>query len=196
MRITGGTLRGRTVYCPPGIIRPAMDRMRESVFSILGSLDGASFLDLFSGSGLVGLEAWSRGANPVVLVEKDRGKRRGILKNIGDLESGPVLRMEPVERYVQRNRRVFDVVYLDPPFDYAYKQDLLRRLGESATLHDDTIILIHAPASEDLPETISATTSLIRYDQRDYGGSRVHFYRREQTAGDETPGDETPAVNA
>ncbi len=71
MRITGGTIRGRRVVCPPGVIRPAMDRMRESMFSILGPLDGFSFLDLFTGSGLVGLEAWSRGARPVVLVEKD-----------------------------------------------------------------------------------------------------------------------------
>ena len=60
--------------CPPGIIRPAMDRMRESMFAVLGPLERESFLDLFSGSGLVGLEAWSRGARPVVLVEKDRGK--------------------------------------------------------------------------------------------------------------------------
>jgi 16S rRNA (guanine966-N2)-methyltransferase len=71
MRITGGQYRGRVVKCPPGVIRPAMDRMRESLFSILGSLEGMSFLDMFSGSGVVGLEAASRGAKPVHVVEKD-----------------------------------------------------------------------------------------------------------------------------
>ena len=60
MRITGGRYNGRTVKCPKGIIRPAMDRMRESMFSILGPMDGLSYLDLFSGSGSVGLEAASR----------------------------------------------------------------------------------------------------------------------------------------
>ncbi|MFW6253274.1 MAG: RsmD family RNA methyltransferase, partial [bacterium] len=62
MRITGGSLRGRVVKVPPGEIRPTMDRMRESMFSILGPLHGRSFLDLFGGSGIVALEAVSRGA--------------------------------------------------------------------------------------------------------------------------------------
>ena len=75
MRITGGIYRGRRIVCPPGIIRPAMDMMRESLFSILGPLEGMSFLDLFSGSGCVGIEAASRGASLVHLVEKDRQKR-------------------------------------------------------------------------------------------------------------------------
>ena len=59
MSITGGELRGRTIKCPDGVIRPAMDRMRESLFSILGDLSGKSFLDLFSGSGTIAIEAVS-----------------------------------------------------------------------------------------------------------------------------------------
>ena len=81
MRITGGTLKNRQVQCPKGIIRPAMDRMRESLFAILGDLGGKSFLDLFTGSGMCGLEAYSRGAYPVVLVEKDKDKFPILLKN-------------------------------------------------------------------------------------------------------------------
>ena len=67
MRITGGTLCGRRIEMPDGIIRPAMDRMRESVFAILGDLSGRSFLDIFSGSGIIALEAASRGADPRAL---------------------------------------------------------------------------------------------------------------------------------
>ena len=78
MRITGGQYVRRNIICPPGIIRPAMDRMRESLFSILGPLDGTSFLDLFSGSGCVAIEAASRGASPIHLVEGDRGKKETI----------------------------------------------------------------------------------------------------------------------
>ncbi len=71
MRVTGGMYRGRRIDCPPGDIRPAMDRMRVSLFAVLGDLSGTSFLDLFSGSGVIGVEAASRGAAPVVLVERD-----------------------------------------------------------------------------------------------------------------------------
>ena len=74
MRITGGTLCGRIIKCPDGIIRPAMDRMRESLFSILGDLTGKSFLDMFAGSGILSLEAASRGATKIDLVEKDKLK--------------------------------------------------------------------------------------------------------------------------
>ncbi|MFW5826485.1 MAG: 16S rRNA (guanine(966)-N(2))-methyltransferase RsmD [Alkalispirochaeta sp.] len=174
MRISGGSLRGRTVICPPGVIRPAMDRMRESMFSILGDLNDLSFLDLFSGSGLVGLEAWSRGSRPVVLVEKDRGKRRDILANITDLAPAPTLRVEPVERFIARNRTSFDVVYLDPPFAYRYKADLLSRIATSSTIHERSRILIHAPRQETLsPEKVG----LVVEDRREYGGSAVTFFR-------------------
>ena len=74
MRITGGTLKGRMIKGPDGIIRPAMDKMRESFFAILGGLEGKAFLDLFSGSGIIALEAASRGAERVVLCEKDKIK--------------------------------------------------------------------------------------------------------------------------
>lgn len=175
MRISGGMLSGRTVRCPPGVIRPAMDRMRESIFSILGPLEEMSFLDLFSGSGVVGLEAYSRGARPVVLVEKDAGKRRVIQQNITELDPRPQLRIEPVERFVARAREPFDVVYLDPPFDYRYKEDLLKRIAVSRLLRETTRVLIHVPSDERLPEQIGA---LEQVDRREYGGSAVSFYRR------------------
>ena len=174
MRISGGSLRGREVVCPPGVIRPAMSRMRESLFSILGPLDGLSFLDLFSGSGLVGLEAWSRGARPVMLVERDRGKRRDILRILNGLEPRPVLRVEPVERFVARNRSVFDLIYLDPPFDYRHKNDLLGRLASSAAAGPESRILIHAPTGED-PE--AGLEGLELTDRRAYGGSTLTFLR-------------------
>ncbi|MDE5797523.1 MAG: RsmD family RNA methyltransferase, partial [Treponemataceae bacterium] len=86
MRITGGALAGRIIRCPDGIIRPAMDRMRESVFAILGDLSGASWLDMFSGSGTVAIEAVSRGATDVQLCEKDRIKADTILENVAITE--------------------------------------------------------------------------------------------------------------
>jgi 16S rRNA (guanine(966)-N(2))-methyltransferase RsmD len=152
--------------------------MRESMFSILGDLNGLSFLDLFSGSGLVGLEAWSRGAGPVLLVEKDRGKKRDILKNIADLSPAPTLRIEPVERFVARNHTAFDVIYLDPPFAYRFKADLLSRIAVSPSVHDRSRILLHAPRQEQFSQE---STGLTVEDRRDYGGSSVTFFRAPQT---------------
>ncbi|TVR68033.1 MAG: 16S rRNA (guanine(966)-N(2))-methyltransferase RsmD [Spirochaetaceae bacterium] len=188
MRISGGTLRGRTVHCPPGVIRPAMDRMRESFFSILGPLEGRSFLDLFSGSGLVGLEAYSRGARPVVLVERDGGKRRVIRRNLEGLDQPPQLRIEPAERYVARTRTPFSIVYLDPPFDYPHKLDLLQRIARSRIVQEGTEVLMHLPTGEALPERIGAERSgappgaLCLRDRRVYGGSALSFFRLESIA--------------
>jgi len=76
MRITGGSLKGRIIKCPAGIIRPAMDKMRESVFAIIqDKVQDAAFLDLFSGSGIIALEAVSRRAASAVMVEKDPKKK-------------------------------------------------------------------------------------------------------------------------
>jgi RNA methyltransferase, rsmD family len=175
MRITGGSLKNRQVICPKGIIRPAMDRMRESLFAILGNLDGKSFLDLFTGSGMCGLEAYSRGAYPVVLVEKDRGKFPILLKNAALAEKKLECKCMPVELYLTRTKDSFDIIYLDPPFPYAFHYDLLHTIAESPILKAGGLALIHRPKEKNLPEEI---LSLARIDQRAYGRSIVDFYRK------------------
>jgi 16S rRNA G966 N2-methylase RsmD len=107
MRVTGGEYGGRRIAVPSGEIRPAMDRMRESLFSILtsayGTLEGLSVLDLFSGSGSMALEALSRGARSAVLVERDRGKAAVIRENLAHIEPARwKLVIAPAERYVKR----------------------------------------------------------------------------------------------
>lgn len=171
MRITGGIYKGRNIKCPKGVIRPAMDRMRESMFSILGSLQGQSFLDLFSGSGLVGIEAASRGAEPVQLVEMDRQKRRVIMENISIVESSISLTMIPAERFIKCMNREFDIIYMDPPFDYREKEKLLRTLPEEHI--KNSTVIIHFPKEDTLSEQIE---SLTMYDKRKYGRSQLWFY--------------------
>ena len=177
MRVTGGRYRGRTVECPKGIIRPAMDRMRESLFAILGDLSGLSFLDLFSGSGVIGIEAASRGAFPVMLVEKDPGKRITIQKNISFVETEIRLQIMPVERFVKSWRQAFDFVFLDPPFRYDYKDELLGMLARSRLLKPGTQVLLHYPDEERRPERIGP---LVLRDRREYGRSIVLFYEAEE----------------
>jgi 16S rRNA (guanine966-N2)-methyltransferase len=175
MRITGGKYRGRSVKCPPGVIRPAMDRMRESMFSILGPLEGYSFLDLFSGSGLVGIEAASRGASPVVLVEMDRKKRPVIVKNIEMVESQISLVMMSVERFFRSGMGTYDIIYLDPPFPMPHKQSLIGSIEKSRLLAPEGKVLIHHPSEEKWPRELG---SLSCYDERSYGRSILRFFRR------------------
>ena len=180
MRITGGLYRGRRILCPPGVIRPAMDRMRESMFAILGDLAGLSFLDLFSGSGVVGIEAASRGADPVWLVERDRRKRRTIQRNMEFVETDVELRMMPVEAFLRKPPREFDLIYLDPPFAFRGKTELLQSVCKSRTLAPDGRLLIHAPSEDPMPDGVA---DLELYDRRTYGRSILSFYRLSEESG-------------
>lgn len=177
MRVTGGIYSGRQVKCPKGIIRPSMDRMRESVFSILGNLEGLSFLDMFSGSGIIGIEAASRGAEPVVLVEKDFIKKNVIKENISFVESEISLRLMSVERYIQcMPDGSFNLIFLDPPFPRQKKKDLIYKIGESELLNENGILMIHYPQEDNLNEEQFEKFDLI--DERKYGRSIVLFYRK------------------
>lgn len=175
MRITGGILKNRIAVCPKGIIRPAMDRMRESVFSILGDLTGLSFLDLFSGSGICALEAYSRGAYPVFLVEKDSGKFPVLLENVAMAEKRIMCKKMSVELFLKRTCETFDVIYIDPPFPYKFHTELLEMISDYPVLKDKGLVLMHRPAEKEQPEIIK---SLKRIDKRIYGRSIVDFYRK------------------
>lgn len=176
MRITGGLYRGRTITCPPGIIRPAMDRMRESLFSILQDISNQSFLDLFSGSGLVGIEAASRGASPVHLVEMDGGKRPTILKNISFVESEIKLFIANVLRFLPQAKRTYDIIYADPPFPMKDKLSIAALVDKHHVLNEEGLFIIHYPAEEQSlwPEQIG---TLQWIDERKYGRSLLRFYK-------------------
>jgi 16S rRNA (guanine966-N2)-methyltransferase len=175
MRITGGLYKGRKIVCPPGEIRPAMDRMRESLFAILGDLAGCSWLDLFAGSGVVGIEAASRGAEPVVFVEKDIRKKRTLARNISFVAADTRIYIMPAQRYLgRRDPGSFDYIYLDPPFAQAGKEALLGRIAAGELLRPGGMAIIHAPREEELPELIGG---LALADRRRYGRSVLSFYR-------------------
>ncbi len=179
MRITGGIYRGRTVACPPGIIRPAMDMMRESLFSILGSLEGKTWLDLFTGSGCVGIEAASREASLVHLVEKDRQKKATIMNNISMVESEIKLFMADVRRFIPTAKMQYDIIYADPPFPMQGKVDLAKAIDKRKLLTPGGLFIIHYPSEEkkQWPEEVG---SLVCYDERKYGRSTLRFYRNSQ----------------
>ena len=174
MRITGGSLCGRKVEVPDGVIRPAMDRMRESVFAVLGDLSGLSFLDVFSGSGIIALEAASRGAERVDAVEMDPIKRATLIKNVSIAPERVECRCVPVERFILRCERRYSVVFCDPPFPYAHKADIVRSIAERGVVEPGGLVMIHYPAEESMPESHAG---LALDDERAYGRSTVRFYR-------------------
>lgn len=179
MRITGGKLKGRTTEVPGGkmAIRPAMDRMRESIFDIIGpELEGKSFLDLFSGSGTIAIEAVSHGASSVSLCEMDKAKAKTVLKNVSMTEDVGVridCHFMAVELYLKRCKGPFDFIFFDPPFPYKFRQQLVEEVARRSLLSPNGKLLIHHPSEDPLPEQIG---NLVRFDQRIYGRSIVDFF--------------------
>ena len=151
-----------------------MDRMRESVFAILGDISGKSFLDFFSGSGIIALEAASRGALYIEAVEADPLKRVTLLDNI---KISPVrinCRFVPVELYVKRAKKRFDIIFCDPPFAYKYKWELIKLISASNLMSEDSMLLLHHP-KDDFCENPSPNLSL--KDFRKFGHSFVSFFQ-------------------
>lgn len=186
MRITGGVLLNRRVICPPGVIRPAMDRMRESLFSILTSrmsLDGISFLDLFSGSGLLSIEVASRGASVVHAVEKDYGKKAVIEKNFSLLDGLSVeyrLFLKDAFKFLERDEHLtYDIIYADPPFPLKGKEKLLLFFDNNSTfLKDDGYFIVHIP-KEDVKLWSEEGGTYKRVLLREYGRSVLLFYQKK-----------------
>jgi 16S rRNA (guanine966-N2)-methyltransferase len=123
VRIVAGEHRGARIYAPKGdATRPTSDRVREAAFNLIGPVDGASVLDLFAGSGAMGLEALSRGASTATFVESDRDACRTIDRNVEKLRvTGATVLQRDVFQALAADRRSYDLVLCDPP--YGFDQD-------------------------------------------------------------------------
>jgi 16S rRNA (guanine966-N2)-methyltransferase len=174
MRIVAGTHRGHTIYAPRGLdTRPTSDRVRENVFNIVGPLEGATVLDLFAGSGALGLEALSRGAARAVFVERDAEAVRTIERNLDKLRlSGTVLRQDAVTTLAREagTGRKYDLVLADPPYDaYDELQPQLARYLPSV-LADDGLLVVETAARIEPVLPLPLRTS------RTYGSVRVTVF--------------------
>lgn len=177
-RIIAGTYGGRRLHTPKGALtRPTSDRTREALFSSLaarGVLDGARVLDLFAGSGALGIEAISRGADSAVLVDRDRSAVSSMKRSLGDLglRSARVVSRD-VGAFVGGPPEPFDLVFLDPPYDL--DEDTLGRILDRLTdgwLADDALVVVERSARSPEP-TWPAGLAL---DQtRTYGETAIHL---------------------
>jgi 16S rRNA (guanine966-N2)-methyltransferase len=141
---------------------------------VLGDIAGHSFLDLFSGSGVLGVEAASRGAWPVVCVEKDPQKRAQLIKNLSISEQRIECHIMPVELFLKRTKGRFDLIFCDPPFPYAFRDDLIATIAARGILAPSGRLLMHRP-KEDRPGP--CPQGLECADQRNYGRSIIDIYR-------------------
>ncbi|MBN2621981.1 MAG: 16S rRNA (guanine(966)-N(2))-methyltransferase RsmD [Acidimicrobiales bacterium] len=170
MRVVAGTARGRTLVAPPGArTRPTTDRVREAVFNALwsrGALEGARVVDLFAGSGALGVEALSRGAAHATFVDSDRAARAAIRRNLEacGLADRATVVAAPVERWVAAHGgdERFDLVFCDPPYAFDRWAELLSSLPAD-------LVVIEAAA----PVALPAGWALER--QSRYGGTWVGF---------------------
>ncbi len=181
MRIVAGTARGRTLRGPKSqSIRPTADRVRESLFNILGQwTEGLAVLDLFAGTGSLALEAISRGAAAALLVDKDREALalcRGNAAALGFAEQVEIWAM-PVDRAVERlarEGRRFDLIFTDPPYVLEAAETLIARIDAAGLLAPGGRLVFEHGKEEASPEQAG---SLERYDQRQFGETRISFYR-------------------
>ena len=120
MRVVAGAFKGRRLSAPRGTrTRPTADRVREALFSMLGDVEGARVLDLFAGSGALGIEALSRGAACAVFVERDARAAAAIERNLAAVGADARIARQDVSRFLGRDEGPYDLVFCDPPYDSA-----------------------------------------------------------------------------
>ena len=161
MRIIAGTYRGHRIAAPKGReTRPTSDRVRENAFNLIGPVDDAEVLDLFAGSGAMGLEALSRGAAHATFVEHDRDACRVIDANLDKLGlKATVLQLDAV-RALQQERRTYDLVLCDPPYDYETErlaQHLAKVLTDVGVLVWESSSRLPAPEVQGLRQRTTRT---------------------------------------
>ncbi|MFC1658679.1 16S rRNA (guanine(966)-N(2))-methyltransferase RsmD [Candidatus Omnitrophota bacterium] len=186
MRIISGQLKGRKIELPAGI-RPTQDKVRKALFDILGDISGLSLLELYAGSGAVGLEALSQGAGRVVFVDKDRECIKVIRENIAKMgisaESETshcrVIAMdieEAIKRLDKRGEQ-FEVVFLDPPYYQELVKKTLKMLNRCDILSPCGFVVCQHFKKDSLP---AETEGLILVKQAEYGDTVLSFYKKRQ----------------
>jgi 16S rRNA (guanine966-N2)-methyltransferase len=185
MRIIAGEAKGRRIKAPRGrATRPMRDFVREAVFSMLADqTSGARVLDLFAGSGSLGLEALSRGAREAVFVDRGSEPSRIIQENLdmlGMADRGAVVRAEILDylRKAHSPQVPFNLIFIDPPFriDVNYRQKMLKSLAEGGFLAPSAVVIIEAPLRSSPP---GPPEGVHFRERRKYGESAVDVYVRE-----------------
>ena len=180
MRIIGGIHRSRNIVYPldETKVRPTKDRIREAVFSILQyHMVDKDVLDVFAGSGAYGLESISRGASSVTFIDCYSDSIRCIKENVKTLkiENATIIDNDylPAIEKLSRNNKVFDIVFLDPPYGKDMGIDAISKLDK--VVKDDGIVILETDSIDTVPDKIN---TFIKYDVRMYGRVVISFFRK------------------
>lgn len=179
VRVIAGKLKGRQLKSfSAGHIRPTTDRVKESIFNILqGHLEGARVLDLFSGTGNLSIEAFSRGAKSVESVEKNPASLKIIYENLKHLGVEREIRVHKDDafRYVQRYQgEPFDIIFIDPPFTEVLADKIMVEIQKSKIFHKETTIAIESAKKEKIMKEYG---SLEAIDTREFGDKILTLFK-------------------
>lgn len=179
MRVITGKARGVTLKTPNGMeTRPTSDRVKEALFSIIQfDIPGARVLDLFGGSGQLGIEALSRGAKSAVFVDASENACSLIRENLkrAKLSNDAKVVRSDYMRYLQTCRETFEIVLLDPPYAEVFLENALKCLSEIDILQSGAIIVAERPVGKELPWDFPGFTRSKDYK---YGNTLLTLYRK------------------
>ncbi len=181
MRVIAGSARGIQLKTPDGMkTRPTTDRVKEALFSIIQfELPGAKVLDLFGGTGQLGIEALSRGAAEAVFVDAREDACKLIRENLKRTrfeKEGKVVRSDYLD-YLKRCRDSFNIILLDPPYAEVFLENSLKMITEIDILRSGGIIIAERPVGKDLPWDFPGYTRSRDYK---YGGTLLTLYRKDE----------------
>ena len=179
MRVITGTARGTQLKTPDGMAtRPTSDRVKEAMFSIIHfEIPGASVLDLFGGTGQLGIEALSRGARKAVFVDAGEPACKVIRENLKRTkmeQQGNVVRSDYLD-YLNRCREKFDIILLDPPYAEVFLENALKKITEIDILSSNGIIVAERPLGKELPWEFEGFQRSKDYK---YGNTLLTIYRK------------------
>lgn len=182
MRVIAGIAKGRRLATPKGTaIRPVLDQVKEAIFNILFDVGDLRVLDLFAGTGAMGIEALSRGALFCVFVDSSKEALKLIGKNIdvcGFADRSNVLNTtaQKAIAILENQQKEFERIFVDPPYEKGYVKKTMSRLAKSTLLTHKTIVICeHHPKEPMLP-----VEGLLLTDQRKYGQSLVSFLKKQE----------------
>lgn len=177
MRVIAGIAKGRKLIAPKGPgTRPALAQVKEAIFNILGSVEDLRVLDLFAGSGSIGIEALSRGARHATFVENSRSALMALKKNLtncGFTEQSEIVpySVDRVLSHLRKKKRQFDLIFVDPPYDQNLVMPTLK--GLEKVLADGGVIIV-----ENSPrERVSDTETMAVTSVRKYGQTEIAFLK-------------------
>lgn len=167
MRIISGCRKGRKLLAPDGLgTRPTTDRVKESIFNLIQFYRAEAVLDLFAGSGALGIESLSRGAEKVVFVDENRKAFELINENLkgAQLSDNATVIMTDALSYLGETQQTFDLIFLDPPYNKGLISPILQKLHQNSVLNPDGIIVCETESGgESIPENLYHLRKSVRY---------------------------------